>query len=95
MHESLYRGPYGKHSTEPHGVDMVTVRCLAQDRLRSVRQDLDQQNIRSLFAIRVLEEMVRYTASTIHEMCEGVVIVLAYHLGFAFQLILPWNRRWV
>jgi hypothetical protein len=49
----------------------VTVRCLVQDRHRSIRQDLDQQRVRSLFTIRILEEMVRYLVSTIHIMCEG------------------------
>ena len=52
---------------------MVTVRCLVQDRHRSIRQDLDQQNVRSLFAVRILEEMARYLAATVHEMSEGAM----------------------
>lgn len=30
------------------------------------------QNIKSVFAVRIIEEMVRYTASTLHELCEGM-----------------------
>lgn len=52
---------------------MVAVRCLVQDRHRSIRQDLDQQNVRSLFAVRILEEMARYLVSTVHEMSEGAL----------------------
>jgi SAC3/GANP family len=69
------RGPSGAHAQQRHSVDAVTVRCLVQDRHRSIRQDLDQQRVRSLFAVRIYEEMVRHILTTLHEYCEGAPLL--------------------
>ena len=40
------------------------------DRLRSIRQDLNLQQITDSFAVTLLEQMVRYTILAEHELCE-------------------------
>jgi hypothetical protein len=67
------RGTLMEHRTQPFQAETVPLRCLVQDRHRAIRQDLEMQNIKSVFAVRILEEMVRYTASTLHELCEGTL----------------------
>lgn len=52
-------------------MDEVTVRCLVQDRFRGLRQELDQQRIYSEFAVRMIEAIVRYFATSCVAMCEG------------------------
>lgn len=55
----------------PSGLSNVDLRCFTQDRYRAVRQELEQQHIRSRLAVRMLEDMVRYSIMTVHEMCQG------------------------
>jgi len=40
------------------------------DRLRSIRQDLSLQQITDSFAVKLMEQMVRYTILAEHELCE-------------------------
>jgi len=40
------------------------------DRLRSIRQDLNLQQITDSFAVKLMEQMVRYTILSEHELCE-------------------------
>jgi hypothetical protein len=57
--------------TLKHNVPDVEMHCLVQDRYRAIRQELDMQRIRSVFTIRIYEEMIRYTIITLHKMCQG------------------------
>eukprot|EP00892_Ulva_mutabilis_P005341 jgi/Ulvmu1/3179/UM015_0220.1 len=54
----------------PPALSTVDLRCFTQDRFRAVRQELEQQHIRSRLAVRMLEDMVRYSVMTVHEMCQ-------------------------
>lgn len=59
-------------SDPPSALSTVDLRCFAQDRFRAVRQELEQQHIRSRLSVRMLEDMVRYSVMTVHEMCQGM-----------------------
>lgn len=64
----------GVHCSDPPaGLSIVDLRCFTQDRFRAVRQELEQQYIRSRLAVRMLEDMVRYSIMTVHEMCQGML----------------------
>ena len=56
-------------------VPFVTKSKFLWDRLRSVRQDLSLQAITDGFAVRLLEEMVRFAIMSEHELCEETVTV--------------------
>jgi SAC3/GANP family len=83
------RGTLPQHRTQIFQTETVTLRCLVQDRHRAIRQDLEMQNVKSLFAVRILEEMVRYMASTLHELCEGVLLLSACPCLARFGDIVP------
>jgi len=50
--------------------DFMTKSKFLWDRLRSIRQDLNLQQITDSFAVRLMEQMVRYTILAEHELCE-------------------------
>ena len=50
--------------------DFMTKSKFLWDRLRSIRQDLNLQQITDSFAVTLLEQMVRYTILAEHELCE-------------------------
>jgi SAC3/GANP family len=86
---AVCRGTLPEHRAQPFLAETVPLRCLVQDRHRAIRQDLEMQNIKSVFAVRILEEMVRYTASTLHELCEGVLARSAKCLPTPERLHVP------
>jgi hypothetical protein len=51
--------------------DFMTKSKFLWDRLRSIRQDLNLQQITDSFAVKLLEQMVRYTILAEHELCEA------------------------
>jgi len=50
--------------------DFMTKSKFLWDRLRSIRQDLNLQQITDSFAVKLMEQMVRYTILAEHELCE-------------------------
>jgi hypothetical protein len=50
--------------------DFMTKSKFLWDRLRSIRQDLNLQQITDSFAVNLLEQMARYTILAEHELCE-------------------------